>query len=755
MSAGSRGSGHFSRLWSSICVFKPTFNDGVVQKRCSTGCRFDSLSFATLLFSLVLVETIRAQTRTDAPTSDESTVRLSAFVVEEVAAKGYVQRESQTGLKTKRAILETPQAITVISREMMQDVGYTGGTPELVKWAAPGAVAINGGNQEAMALRGIGVSSAFLDLIPFGASGIDNFNVDTVEVIRGPNAVLFGQRTSVAGLVLRNSKVPLARPMQRAQVSVGSGEFYRAEIDTSGPVFSNQAGELRYRLTGVVQDFEGFFTAFQDDRFGIAPGLQFNTRDGRTVLRIVSDAQHTDQAAGLYGLQDPNRPGLPYTVIKNGKIENFVAPYSNLQYWRLFTKATFIHSLSPNWELQLAGAYLYFRRRDDQSRPSGLPNWTNYTLGQTYILNNATTQTQVGTVDVTGRFKVLGMESQLNAGLLLDSVATPKSQSDSANAAYQALYGVLDLRPTADYTRIPRPSPDQIVRGNDFRTVDTSSSFYFTQTVQPVKDRLFVVAGISLNHAKSTRTNKTRNLLVSDRADSGTPYRVGMVYKLLPGLSAFVNQATTFAPSTAIGINGQRLDPQTADVLDIGLKADLWEGRLVGGVTFFDLAIDGLNRTADTLSPITGQSYSIPNGKTLNQGIEVEFAFSPSPALTLMANAYYGDPKNENGAIINSTYPDALSFVGRYDFRRGTLKGLSVGGMFHRKGTLYLRSSGLNFDAKAFNATNVFASYRAGRVDYRLKIENVFDDEGINGPSTNFNYYLYPRHFVLSVGTTF
>ena len=714
------------------------------------------LLVCAVVCSLLIGTSLDAQTVTPKTTNaDESTVKLSAFVVEEAPATGYAQRETQTGLKTKRAILETPQAITIVSREMMQDVGYTGGTPELVKWAAPGAVAINGGNQEAMALRGIGVSSAFLDLIPFGASGIDNFNIDTVEVVRGPNAVMFGQRTSVAGLVLRNSKVPLARPMQRFQLSVGSGEFYRAEFDTSGPVFKNQTGELRYRLTGVLQDFEGFFTAFQDDRFGIAPGLQFNTSNGKTVVRIVSDAQHVDQAAGLYGLQDPNRPGLPYKIIKNGKIENFVAPYSNLQYWRLFSKVTLIHSLSPNWELQLAGAYLFFRRLDDQSRPSGIPDWRTYTLRQTYFLNNMTSQTKVGTVDVTGKFTIFGMESQFNAGLLLDSVTTPKAQSDSGNAAYQALYGVLDLRPTADYKKIPRPGPGQLVLGNDFRTVDTSSSFYVTETIQPIKDRVFVVVGASLNSAASTQTNKTRNLLVSDRADSGVPYRAGVVYKLIPGLTAFVNQATTFSPSTATGIDGGRLDPQEAEVLDIGLKGDLWGGKVTGGITYFDLAISGLNRVADGLSPITGQAYSIPQGKTLNKGVELEVVVSPVPELSLAANAYYGSPKDEKGLIINSTYPNSLSFVGRYDFRRGPLKGLSTGGMFHRKGTVYLRSGGLNFDAKAFNATNVFAAYRRGRMDFRLKIENVFDGEGINGPSTNFNYYLYPRHFVFSVGMTY
>jgi catecholate siderophore receptor len=187
-------------------------------------------------------------------------------------------RPEQVGLATyTEPIRDTPQTISVVSQEVMQEQAATTLRDALRNVASISMAAGEGGSQgDNLTIRGFTArNDIFLDgARDFGSYYRDPFNYQEVEVLEGPSSVTFG-RGSTGGVINQVSKSPDASRFLMGNVNFGTNGLMRGTADYDQPLPALGEGTaFRLNAMGTRTDFAG-----RDDaeyrRWGIAPSLVF------------------------------------------------------------------------------------------------------------------------------------------------------------------------------------------------------------------------------------------------------------------------------------------------------------------------------------------------------------------------------------------------------------------------------------------------------------------------------------------------
>ena len=183
---------------------------------------------ALAVASIALISSAVAQA-----TKPEETVLLSEFTVKESSDIGYIASESVTGTRVATQIKDLPFAVSVITSEFMNDFDFFDLASDMAYTANLNAVDTQGNSN----LRGYGATFTLRN--GFYRLGLnDRINTDRVEVIKGPNAAIYGS-TSPAGLINFVTKKPrLGVNSSRATITAGSLDLIRGEISVNTPLGS-------------------------------------------------------------------------------------------------------------------------------------------------------------------------------------------------------------------------------------------------------------------------------------------------------------------------------------------------------------------------------------------------------------------------------------------------------------------------------------------------------------------------------------
>src|SRR5215212_10551406 len=191
----------------------------------------------------------------------------------------YGARSTSTATRTNTDIRNIPQALTVISESQIEDQALRS-IADLLTFV-PGATPGTGeGNRDQMTLRGNNTTADFfIDGIRDDVQYFrDFYNVERVEVLKGPNAMIFG-RGGGGGIVNRVLKRPGLRSQRRL---LGSGDGFggfRFGADIDQPL----QDALGLRVNGVYEDGESFRRHVDLKRYGINPTLAFVPGEGTRI----------------------------------------------------------------------------------------------------------------------------------------------------------------------------------------------------------------------------------------------------------------------------------------------------------------------------------------------------------------------------------------------------------------------------------------------------------------------------------------
>jgi outer membrane receptor protein involved in Fe transport len=286
--------------------------------------------------------TAAAPAPTDQTTvSTAEPVALDPFTVSTTKDRGYAATNEISGSRVDTPIKDIPIAIDVVTSEFISDIGatdlrsalsYQSGIMlttqnDLENTAAtfgsaygPGGVNNPQGitanpDESQYKIRGFIATNTLRDGF-LRLSGVDSVNIDRIEVVFGPNALLYGTG-NFGGVVDYLPRRPMDQQSGLADISYGSYGFTRAAVDVTGPV--SAANHIDYRIDAAYTDNGSQVNYFKDQRFFIAPQLTWRPTS-RTMFLVDFE----------YGRENINGDG--FQAFRGVSANNTALPSNNDQF---------------------------------------------------------------------------------------------------------------------------------------------------------------------------------------------------------------------------------------------------------------------------------------------------------------------------------------------------------------------------------------------------------------------------------------
>ncbi len=653
----------------------------------------------------------------------EEAVLLSAFEVVSTQGKGYTSSNAATGFKTNESLLKIPQAVTLVTRDLIDDIGAVDSS-NILQFAGVS----NFFTGESFAMRGTRIGYPLLDEMPDGVPYLDNVNLDSYTVMRGPAATLY-LNASLGGTVLTTSKFPLQKAQYAITGKVDQHGTYRTEVDLTGPLTTIGDFKFSYRFVAAVQDGDSYFKNVVDHRRVFHPSLQISYK--RTLVRIAYDHQHLDHIPNANNFVMPS--GKLYTGA--GRDEAYYVKGTMEEFNRRGVRLIVIQKLSDNWDAKIAGTHWWFSRLGTVVFPSGGVNFLNQTMTFNARKNDQKLEFSIAQIDVNGKYKIAGISTQTTLGASYsDEVGINRIIGFSA--AVFPSRTVSFSNPQLDQITAPPLSLFTAANPGSQGTTYRGNA-YVQQTVDVIPDRLTLVAGFTRSKIKiNTITNTSTGAVGIPIDGSDTLHRYGVVFNLNKEAVLYAMESTTFAPTSARDVNLITLPSAVGKGQEIGFKTAFMDGRISSTFSLFKLALTNQSFFAGVRPD--GISYSAPIGSTTQKGFDFDLALNPIPGVQLIGTYYNGKVRDQAGNPVANSYAKQVSLVARYEVQGEQLKGLTFGAGFVRisgrklsTGGAYVSGiPGLNFvTPEPGNLVNAFASYRVNRhLLLRANVDNVLDE---------------------------
>ena len=224
---------------------------------------------------------------------------------------GFVARRGGSATKTDTPLIETPQAISVVTRDQMEAQGALT-LRETTNYTAGVVSSYFDSRVDSFKVRG-GDATQYLDGLlrtygTYNSSKLDPYMLERVELLRGPSSVLYGQG-GVGGVLNMVSKRPQPETQREVQLQLGSNARKQVAADFTGPV--DPEGKWLYRLVAVNRDSGTQVDHVPDDRILVAPSLTWRPNaDTSLTLQALYQKDKSGSLIGFFPWQGTLLPSL-------------------------------------------------------------------------------------------------------------------------------------------------------------------------------------------------------------------------------------------------------------------------------------------------------------------------------------------------------------------------------------------------------------------------------------------------------------
>ena len=574
--------------------------------------------------------------------------------------QGYLATRSG-GSKTDQPLITTPQSISVVTRQQMEDQGALDLNQALNY--TPGVFTNFGGaatRYDTIALRGFhggDVDNTFLDGLRIMSDGgsfnilqVDNWFLDRVDVIKGPSSALYGQ-TVPGGLVNQVSKRPQFAEEGHFRLSTGTNATNSAAFDYTNTINDQWA----FRLTGITRNSDTQYDHTREEKYAISPQLLWQpSEDTSLVLRAYLQK---DPSGGYHG----SVPAEGTLYSHNGRklSDGFYEGDSALDQFKRHEQIysyDFSHRFNEVWSVYSTASYSH----------------SNVDLDQVYQIGwNATNP------DLLTRY-FSGERSSLSAW-----ANDNRLQADFATGALQhrVILGAEyhryknDLSKAGGYASSLNPWTGEAV-GNmpDYSWSEETRRYY--QTGLYLQDEMQLDRwhlDLSGRYDRIVSNNGT-----SRRQDDHISGRAALLYAFDSGISPYVSWSQAITPASLTDPDGNQLKPTTSEQYEAGVKY-----QPVGTRDMYSIALYDLTQNDVANRNVVDSTYS-PSGKVHSQGIELEARNQLTPRLSTIAgytlnHLRYKDSVDGNDGHTPYVTPNSMaSFWGHYQFDYGLSAGAGV-----------------------------------------------------------------------------
>lgn len=658
------------------------------------------------------------------------------------------QSASATGLAL--SIRETPQSVTVIDKQRIQDFALTNVNDLLAQ-----TVGINVERVETdrtlFNARGYDVTNFQVDGIGLPLfSGLQTGDLDTVlfervETVRGANAIMTGIGNPSATInYLR--KRPTATLQAHAAVLAGSWDQQRAEADVSGPV--NASGTVQARLIFAHEDRDSYldYNHVNRDVYGALLSWDVTPRLKATVGYTRQD----NRADGvLWG-------SLPLTYSDGSRIDyaRSASTSADWTYWNVLDQTAFgelAYDVGGGWSVR--GVFTY-RDRDETAKllyGYGYPDRTTG-LGINGMAGIYPSEFKQYLYDgyASGPLTLFGREHQLAFGVSHGRNEGTQYEGFSSDlVAYPAVGSFGTVQPV-------EPSFPDIALAAD--TLDKLTRVYGAAHLN-ITDRLKAVVGASAMWLTSSGQSYGVD---QSRDDSKVSPYAGLLFDLTPNVTLYASYTDIFNPQTQVDVNNRKLAPAKGTSIEGGIKSEWLGGRLYVAASLFRARQTGLADFAGTFGADgagqAGGSYYTGIDSTA-KGAELEVAGRVSDRWTLSGGFTHLSIEGDDGNPARTFIPrDTLKLATTYTVPE--LRDLKLGAQLRFQSRISQTDSGVT-DA-AGNATvlrqgsyavlDLLAGMRvADHLRASVNLRNVTNTKYLNSLQYAQSYYAAPRSAIVSL----
>lgn len=627
---------------------------------------------------------------------------------------------------------ETPQSISVITRELLNDFRVTS-VNDALSYATGIIVDDYETDRNEYSARGFGITNFQVDGIgaplTYGSvyGDLDLAIYDRLEVLRGANGLLTatGNPSATINFVRKRSTKDF---QARVDASVGAWNNRRIEGDVSGAL--NADGSVRARLVLVNQNKDSYLDRYSAEK-NVAYGVIEADITEKTSVALGHTYHQNDSSGNLWG-------SLPLLYADGSKRDYKVSDSSapEWSYWKNTNNITFAeltHYFNNEWkikgqltrkELDSDARLLYILGNEDRATGLGLASYPG--MYKTSAIDH------VADIYASGPFTLAGRAHELVFGATV-------SKSDVVEKARAAAIGV----PFASFDSIgsfPLPTFGPSSKASDFTTKTTN---IYAATKFNVTDNLKLTTGGSVLSYKLDGTAYG----VDQKADENnkfTPY-LGAVYNLNDAHTVYASYAAIYKPQVEIDAGQKTIAPLEGKNYEVGFKSEWLNKKLNSSFALF-------KSEQENIAQPTG---AVVNGKSIFEGINAtskgyEFDVAGEVSDRLSVNAGYThlmSIKGEQDKNVNPYIPRHLAHLSTV-YKVPFVENLKVGASLNWQNDTYVKIGTVRYEQDSYAILNLMASYKIdNHWNAAVNLYNVTDEKYLSSlkyANSGQSYYAAP-----------
>ncbi len=648
---------------------------------------------------------------------------------------GYAVDSSRTATKTDTLLRDTPQSVTVVTSEQIEDQAVRS-MEDAMRYVPGVGFAQGEGNRDTPIFRGNSSTADFyIDGIRDDVQYFrDVYNIDRIEVHKGPNAMIFGRGGS-GGIINRVTKQAGWKNQNELALTVGSWDNLRMTGD-----FGNAPNDdVAFRVTGLYEDSDSYRNGVFVKRYGVNPTLSIHASDNSTLrfsLEHFKDQRVADRGVSSYfgGTRaNPSRPidSDPSTFFGNAELS---PTWSRVNAFNALIDHHFGENISLRNTTRIADYSKFYQNVYPGAVSAG------NTMVSISAYNNATERTNIfNQTDFTFYFLRGKVKHTLLAGAEF-------GRQDTENLRETGIFPADSCLGTGSNVYcVPLNTP----RYNGTVTFSTSVSDANNEGVANIaalylQDQIEfsphwqAILGLRYDSFKVDLKNRTTGAEFGTDNGLLSP-RIGLIYKPSTPISMYASYSIAHQPRSgeqlsSLNASNESLKPEQFKNREVGIKWDL-DGL---ALTFAVYQLDRSN-VAIAISPT--ETILVDAQRT--QGIELGLSGNITDNWSVAGGYAWQDGEITEalsstvpaGSTLAQTPKHSFSLWNKYEFNDSWSVGLGAiyrGDSFAATDNTVVLPGYTRFDAAVF-------FHASENLNFQLNIENLLDTEYFTNAHNNTN----------------
>jgi catecholate siderophore receptor len=656
-----------------------------------------------------------------------SEVSLPVVTVTAPALPTYTAKQSTTATRTDTPLRDVPQAVTVVTQELIKDQAMQG-MDDVIRYTPGVGVSQGGSHRDNPIIRGTASSADFFvnGLRDDARYKRDLYNIERVEALKGPNAMIFG-RGGGGGVINSVTKEASWDAVREVTLQAGSHNNKRVTVDVGQGINETVA----FRLNSVLEQSDSYRDYVELKRYGINPTLTI-APSAQTRIKLgyeyFKDTRTTDRGI-------PSFQGRPSNADRSTFFGN--PDLSNWEATKNAFSATVDHDTSAGLHIRNSTLYTDVDKFYQNVYP-GAVNAAGTQVSLSAYNNSTPRRNLINQTDLTYTLQAGTVKHRLLAGAEFGRQESKGFRNTGFFNNATTSISVPFATPTV-FT--PVTFRQNATDANEESTASVAA--LYAQDQIELSPQWQAIAGLRYDNFKLDYRNN-RNGQELSRSDNLVSPRLGLVYKPVRPLSLYASYSVSYLPYsgdqfTTLDVTTQTLKPEKFTNYEIGAKWDVLPSLAL------NVAIYQLDRDNTRATDPTNPALTVQTGSTRSKGVELGMSGNITPAWKIMGGYAYQDAYISSdtnaaraGAKVELVPRHSVSLWNKYQITPAWAAGL---GVIYQDGSFAAINNQVTLPA--FTRVDAAVYYKISKdLRAQLNLENLFDRRYF--PTANGNDNITP-----------